>query len=204
MKKIFCLISTVLLSPCLLRAESKVFQKGEPIVWAGIDFSRACFVSTFDFTDHRQLKGKILEWNDKLYKKSKKYDLRRILGHPKITLSTEYVETNNKKTDFSNLVADEAKGMDENTIKEVVSKFGYDGMKYLGTAGLVVITESMIKSTKKAVFHIVFFDVGNKSIIHTEKIETEGGGIGFDFWGRAVDKLFDKIREKAPQWHKTL
>jgi hypothetical protein len=90
---------------------------------------------------------------------------------------------NNKIKDIFSNNPDEYTRLTETDIVRAVKKYDFKGRK--GT-GLIFFVEGMHKGKEEAAAWVTFVDMGSKSVLATQRVKGNAGGIGFrNYWGKA-------------------
>jgi len=60
--------------------------------------------------------------------------------------------------------------------------------------GLVFIIDRLVKAQETGCLYVVFFDVGSRKVLHSERVCSKAGGIGFrNFWFRPIKDTVKKL-----------
>jgi hypothetical protein len=81
-------------------------------------------------------------------------------------------------------------------VQELIGKYDCGSDKGIG---LVFVMENFDKMFKinTASMIVVFFDIGTKKVLHSERMTEKGGGFGFrNYWVSAVYKVLKQIRKE--------
>ena len=156
------------------------------LIFYGIDYTHAYFLTPLDFPNTADLKANIENWNDLIATERDKYSISKFFGKPDVEYNFKMVKALNDNIDVeSRLTTDPNKVayLDEAQIAEIVSK--YDTGDDSGS-GLVFIAESYDKPNEKGAYWVTFFDIGSKKIIKTQRFEGKAKGFGLrNYWANS-------------------
>lgn len=171
------------------------------ITWIGLDFSEAKFVPTVDFAEvQNNVDLALLKWNNLLEQEAAKFDLGAALGSTRTTNNTSFVQDANAGIAPHDLIQRTAEPLDLSKIPGMVRRYKTEGEG----VGVVFIVESFNKTDVQAVFHVTFFNMATKEILHTERMVGKPGGFGMrNYWAAAVTSVLKNIKSNyAKMWHK--
>ncbi len=187
---------TVLLA-LLLGAKSAT-----PVTFVGIDYSRALFVGSGDFTDTAQVTGYYPgEWN-RLWASEMMEDTAKAAGP--MTQSIEIVAASNAKV--SDLQIRRTDGGDDivaateitaETLGELVASYDMKGAEGLA---LVLVVDRYVKLQEQGCTWVVYFDAGSRKIEAKQRVCEKASGFGFrNYWFRTAKDLVDDIKKLKPR-----
>jgi hypothetical protein len=168
--------------------------RGKPVVWFGLDFSRATLIGKQGFTNPEEIKNKYFDgWNGVIISESSKFNLKRFFGTMGVTNDIASVTKLNAQVDPANLVINPGErdvGIDSETLAEMVKLYETDKEGI----GLVFVVESLNKQERDgfATVHVVFFDIATRNILETKKVTGRAGGIGLrSYWANSMHRVME-------------
>jgi hypothetical protein len=153
------------------------------ITWLGVDFTLARF--TLVTEDPAAIVSTSLKAiNNLIVTESDKYNQKKFFSKSEVTNDIDMVNERNSKIDPTILVVPDKYTITQDDVKKVINS--YDTKGKTGT-GLVFIAENLHKIEEMGSFYVVFFDMGTKEIIDSERKVGKAGGIGFrNYWAGSV------------------
>lgn len=199
------LIATLVLATIgLTSVRAEETSSAGDLVWCGLDYSKVKMIGTTDFTQPSQIFPGMLEaWNG-LFMTEMLPQLEKMAKSVKTDLQA--VQANNAKASESQIErkdGSKSEMVDPSDIKEsdiaaLVS--GYALEKKAGT-GLVFVMDRLVKAQETGCLYVVFFDIGSRKVLHSERMVEKAGGFGFrNFWFSPVKNAVKKL----PKIYKTL
>jgi hypothetical protein len=169
----------------------------EPLVWCGLDYSMVKMIGTLDFRQPDQIFPEMLtEWNG-LFMKEMLPQLERMAKSVKTDL--EAVASRNAKATAKQIEHEDGtkeekvtpSHITEANIAEAVRSYK---LKNDTGLGLVFIMDRLVKAQETGCLHVVFFDIGSRKVVRSERICTGAGGIGFrNYWFRPVKNAVNQL-----------
>lgn len=197
---LFCGISTASFSQTL----KDVFSNSEsPIVYLGIDFSKARLLSTGDPDEIRnRLYGSI---NELIVNEPKKFDLKGAFFKSNIDHDFSAVTKNNTKANLNDILSTNSADFSrfkEADIAAMVKSLDLAGKQGIG---LLFVMEAMRKVEKNgdAAIWVTLIDMKTKKMLMTERIESKtSAGFGFrNYWASTIKNLIETIeKKKYKEW----
>jgi hypothetical protein len=171
-----------------------------PVVYLGIDFSKAKLLDAGNPTDIRdRLYASI---NQLIINEPKKYDLKSAFLKSNIETDLGPVGKTNITANLNDILS--TNSADYNRFKEadissIVKKLDLSGKKGIG---VLFVMEAMSKVNKAAAIWVTFIDINTKKTLLTERLEGKAAGIGFrNYWAAPVKNVIDLIeKQKYKEW----
>jgi len=174
------------------------------LVWCGLDYSKAKFIGTQDFRQPEQIfPGMIEAWNG-LFMNEMIPQMEKMAKS--VGSDLHAVEAANEKCDKSQIVhedgtKDEMVTPSHITDADIAKMVGAYDLKHDKGVGLVFIMDRLVKAQETGCMYVVFFDLGSRKVLHSERVVASAGGIGFrNFWFRPVKDAVKKL----PKMYKAL
>ena len=201
MKKLMPLLLIVVFFTCSIFSQvpAKDFNEAE-VFWYGLDFSQAKLVGSAGFTDPEAIRNDFFEkWNSLILVEADKYDLKGAFKKPALKYDAEMIKAINMKVDHHALVQDKSHAITKEDVENAVKQYNTDQKEGYG---LVFVVESFDKIQEKAFVWVTVFDVSNKKILITERMEGEPRGFGLrNYWAGAIYEIITDIRKvKYKSW----
>lgn len=182
MKKKFLFPLLLLFSMFAVNAKS-----AEPVYVYGVDYSSVKVYGAEETTE--QFKNAFEGINRLLMTEAKKYDFTDIVGDNN-KLKLEMVLNSTKECDFSDIITLD-KDIEPINIAEKIKNYP---IKETSGVGFIVIATLLDKSTNKATYKVVLFDVGTREILKEEEFTSKAGGFGLrNFWAKTIYTLTKKF-----------
>jgi hypothetical protein len=169
----------------------------DALVWCGLDYSKVKMIGTTDFARPEQIfPGMLVAWNG-LFLKEMLPELEKFAKSVNTDLTA--VETNNEKASATQIEREDGSREEkvspthikEADIAEIVR--GYK-LKSTQGIGLVFIMDRLVKMQETGCMYVVFFDVGSRNILHSERVCSSAGGMGFrNYWFRPIKDTVKKL-----------
>lgn len=197
---LFCGITTSAFSQTL----KDVFSNSKsPIVYLGIDFSKA---KLLDNGDPNDIKNRLYaSINQLIVNEPKKFDLKGAFRKDNIDYDFAAVNKSNAQINENEIIS--TNSADFNRFKEVDIANMVKSLDLSGKTGIGIlfVMESMRKMDKKgdAAIWVTLVDMKTKSVLMTERMVTKGKmAIGFrNYWASTIKSLLDDIQdEKYMEW----
>lgn len=193
-----------LLATNALNAQKKsdILNAGTPMTWLGVDFSKAKVINDFAATTNDIKTRHYPGINQVIIGEPKKFDWPKYLERGNITNDIAAVTAVNEKIDEKDIsstsTADETH-LKEADIQSMVNKYDLSGKKGVG---LVIIMESLSKSSESASMYVTFIDLASKKVLYTERMVEKAGGFGFrNYYASTVYKAMQTIKKsKLKSW----
>jgi uncharacterized integral membrane protein len=189
MKKLIILIMVAIIAmDNFLKAQTafEVINKDIPITFFGLDYSKAKGVM-LNATSSEVVTKYIPAINKLMIDESEKFSIGKHLNKTKFNYDLTDVTRLNALIDTNNFQLYEPKKVEpisDETINTMIKQYTLTGRT--GT-GLVLIVQTIDKTTKKATYNMVFFKLPEGQIILNEIIVGNAGGFGFrNYWGNTV------------------
>ena len=187
--------------PCTAQVTmADILQKKAPLTCVGMDFSEAHFTPRFEF-EKLEKRGSVFlnEWNNLIEAEPAKYDLGKPLGLDYVGNVTSYVLSSNGNFQPAKAFQAATGPLSDKDIAGIVSKYPTKGV---AGAGVVFFVNSFNKTAEQAQFTMVFFDMGTRKVLHTERLQGKPGGFGLqNFWAGALVNVLKQIETTyAPAW----
>ena len=167
------------------------------LVWCGLDYSKVKMIGTLDFRQPDQIfPGALIEWNG-LFMKEMMPKLEAM--SPSVESDLDAVKARNEKANASQIEREDgtrAEKVDptditETNIADIVSSYK---LKHDQGVGLVFIMDRLVKAQETGCLYVVFFDIGSRKVLHSERIVASAGGFGFrNYWFRPIKTAVDKL-----------
>lgn len=179
----------ILFSLLLLFSMLVVNAKSSECVYVyGVDYSSVKVYAAEETVE--QFKHAFEGINFLLMNEAKKYDFTDIVGENN-KLKLEMIFNSIKECDFSNIKTLD-KDIEPINIAEKIK--GYP-IKETSGDGFIVIATLLDKSTNKATYKVVLFDIGTREIIREKEFTSKAGGFGLrNFWAKTIYTLTKKFK----------
>ncbi len=187
MKTYLLIIVSLFLGMQLSDAQnSSMAKKADPIVWFGIDFTKAKFVRVAE--TGQQLKDVLIPINNLVPSEPGKYDVAKYFKKQKVVTSLDTEQKRNDAVNVSELTVADPITLTRDDIQQVVA--AYAGASDGAETGLLFVAENLDKSTQKASMYVCFFDIKTGNLIHSVKVEGKARGFGLrNYWAGAVYQI---------------
>lgn len=183
---------------------AKALAPETPILYLGIDFSQARVINDFSATAS-DIKNRYFNGiNDVVATEVKKYEWQKALGKSSYSVDLSLVSAHNAKVDESKISssnsADETR-LKADDISKLVQGYDFSGKKGIG---LLVVMESMSKSSENGAMWVTFINMDTKKVILTERMVGKAMGFGFrNYYAYTVYKVIQDIKKnKLDEWRK--
>lgn len=183
---------------------AKALAPETPILYLGIDFTQVRVINDFSATAS-DIKNRYFNGiNDVVATEVKKYEWQKALGKSSYSVDLNLVAAHNAKVDESKITssntADETRLKAED-IQKLVQGYDFSGKKGVG---LMVVMESMSKSSENGAMWVTFINMDTKKVIHTERMVGKAMGFGFrNYYAYTVYKVIQDIKKhKLDEWRK--
>jgi hypothetical protein len=195
MKRILVAVMLTLSAACVTRAA----DAGSPdtLVWCGLDYSMVKMIGTMDFRQPEQIFPTMLDaWNG-LFMKEMLPELEKMAKS--VATDIADVEAKNQKASAKQVEHEDgsreekvvASHIKDSDIANAVRAYK---LKNTHGLGLVFIMDRLVKAQETGCMYVVFFDVGSRKVVHSERVCAQAGGIGFrNFWFRPVKDAVKKL-----------
>jgi hypothetical protein len=164
----------------------------DSLVWCGLDYSKVKMIGTMDFREPDQIFPAMLDaWNN-LYMQEMIPLMEKERVAPTIKSDVKAVTERNAKASANQVqhedgTSDEMVKPSHITDADVAKIVASYDLKESSGTGLVFIMDRLVKAQQMECYYIVFFDIGSRKVLHSERIVAKAGGIGFrNFWFRPV------------------
>lgn len=178
-----------------------------PLVWCGLDYSKVKMIGAMDFRQPDQIfPGALIGWNalfmNEMMPKLEAMD-------PTVESDLDAVKASNEKVSASQIEHEDgtrAEKVDSTditaaTIADIVSSYK---LKHDKGVGLVFIMDRLVKAQETGCLYVVFFDVGSRKVLHSERIVAPASGIGFrNYWFRPIKTAVGKLPKIYKQLNST-
>jgi hypothetical protein len=153
------------------------------ITWFGVDFTLARF--TLVTEDPAAIVSTSLKAiNTLILAEPEKYDLKKFFSKSEVTPDVDMVNERNSKIDPTILVVPDKYTITPEDVKKVISSYDTKGKTGMG---LVFVAENLNKVEQIGSFYVVFFDMGTKEIIDSERRVGKAAGFNFrNYWAGSV------------------
>jgi len=167
-------------------------------LWCGADWIiKVKMIGTTDFARPDQIfPGMLAAWNG-LFMNEMLPKLEKIAKS--VTTDLSAVEASNEKASATQIEREDGSREEkvapthikEGDIAEMVR--GYK-LKNTQGVGLVFIMDRLVKMQETGCMYVVFFDVGSRNILHSERVCAPAGGMGFrNYWFRPIKTAVEKL-----------
>jgi hypothetical protein len=198
-KNLFVICLLFALSYTSAQTKEEIFN-APSITWYGLDFSLIKLLGSSEFKNLQEIKENYFHsMNDVLISEKKKYDLEKFLHKKSVIYNLEVVKKNNDSIDYHNLTTDNrqySEFISKQMVQELIGKYNCGSDKGIG---LVFVMENFDKlfNNNRASMIVVFFDIGTKKVLLSERMTEKGGGFGFrNFWVSSVYKVLKQLRKE--------
>ena len=184
--------------------QAEVAAEAKTLVWCGLDYSQVKMIGTMDFRQPNQIfPGTLLEWNG-LFMKEMLPKLEAM--SPSVESDLHAVEDRNQKASASQIEREDGTRAEKvdptditaTKIADIVISYK---LKHDSGVGLVFIMDRLVKAQEVGCLYVVFFDIGSRKVLHSERIVAPAGGYGFrNYWFRPIKTAVEKL----PKIYKTV
>jgi hypothetical protein len=192
--RFFALLSLCLLIGC----ESPTARpKDEPLVWCGLDYSKVKMFGTLDFRQPDQIfPGMIVQWNG-LFNKEMLSELEHMTKI--VYTDTDAVMERNQHTGANQIerrdgTKSEMVNLSHITEPEIAEMVRSYKLKNTSGLGLVFVMDRLVKNQAQGCMYVVFFDVGSRNVLHSERACAEASGGGFrNYWFTPIKEVVGNL-----------
>lgn len=205
MKKFAFLLScSLLLTAAFTQAQKKsdILNDAVPMTYLGVDFSQTRVINDIAATSYDIKSRHFPGINQVVIAEPKKFDWPKYLERGNISNDIDNVNSLNEKIDDKSInsssTADESR-LKPADIQSIVNRYDVAGKKGIG---LVVIMESLSKTSESASMYITFIDLPSKKVLYTERMVEKAGGFGFrNYYASTIYKAMQSIKKsKLKKW----
>lgn len=159
----------------------------ESVYVYGIDYSSVKVYGAEESVE--QFKNAFEDINLLIMNEAKKYDFTDIVGENN-KLKLEMILNSTKECDFSNI-----KTLDKDIEPvDIAKKIKNYPIKETSGKGFIIIATLLDKSTNKATYKVVLFDVETREILKEAEFISKAGGFGLrNFWAKTIYTLTKKF-----------
>jgi len=167
------------------------------LVWCGLDYSEVKMIGTMDFRQPDQIfPGELIKWNG-LFMNEMLPKLEAM--SPSVESDLDAVEARNQKASASQIEREDGTRAEKvdptditaSNIADIVSSYK---LKHDSGVGLVFIMDRLVKAQEVGCLYVVFFDIGSRKVLHSERIVAPAGGFGFrNYWFRPIKTAVEKL-----------
>ena len=197
MKKVYLLLFVLILSvsPAFAQNMQYVYYQQE-VKFFGIDFSHVKMIGTFGFEESdRIVDSYFARWNEILFEERVKFNVEQFFHKNRAMYHIHTFDKINREVDHNQLVVSHDYRLDQVKIFESVNRYDLPVNHGLG---MVLYAESFNKLERKAVMHVVFFDIATRDIITIQEMEGEPGGLGLrNYWANAIHDIMERWEAEA-------
>jgi hypothetical protein len=166
-----------------------------PVTWLGLDFGQVSYIGdpgTMGVTEMKSFLNKI---NLLTINEPKKYDIKGTFRKKNVDNNLSLTQEINESVNPDKLIvsgSDEEK-LNESTIKSIIeNKYKFDNSEK--GVGLVMIMESLNKTSELASIWVTFINMDSRELIFTERLTGKAVGFGFrNYWAGAVYSVLKEI-----------
>ncbi len=200
-KLLLSLASVIFLSLSVSAQSAKSFLSGgENVTWLGIDYSQVKLIGDFNQfggageANASDIRDKYFnDWNNIVEREPKKYDVAKYFKQSNVTYKTDFFNARNSKADVKNMEASTDPNYTIDDIKKFVKSYNFD--KVSGVA-ILMVAESLNRSSEKGTFHIVVVNTSNKEILIHERALGKPGGFGLrNYWAASYFNIFKDVEK---------
>ncbi len=178
-----------------------VMNNRTDITWVGLDFTAATFTPAMDFIEvQNNVDLALARWNALLEQEPAKFDLGTALGSTRTKNNTTIMQVVNAGLSPHDLIQGSARPLDAAKIPGMVAGYKTEGEG----VGVVFIVELFDKTAVQSIFHVTFFNMATKEVLHTERMVSKPGGFGLrNYWAGGVSNVLKAIKsDYAKMWKK--
>lgn len=178
-------------------------EAGEPVVWAGIDYSMVRMIGTGDFNEPSEIfPGYLLKWNA-LFVEEMVPELARML-HAEVIVDDAGVTAANERASARQIERRDAGSaiLQETTISAADLERAVAGYALQSTSGqgLVFVADRLVKLQETGCGWVVWFDVASRDIEFQTRVCAEAGGFGFrNYWFRPFKEMVPLAKKTRPK-----
>ncbi|MBL9137327.1 MAG: hypothetical protein JNK85_15750 [Verrucomicrobiales bacterium] len=193
----------------LLLASTAVFEseaasdtrEARPVVWVGIDYSMTRFIGPNDFRDPVAIFPGMLEAWNALFVQERVEKLSERLRHP-VIMDLQGLPEVNAKANSKQVIpfggVDDVIDKSHITTADLAAAVRDYRLTAKEGVGLVFVVDRLIKPTVNGAVYVVYFDLGSREILSSERRVGKAGGFGFrNYWFGVIKKVADEIRWPA-------
>jgi hypothetical protein len=168
-----------------------------PLVWCGLDYTKVKMIGTMDFRQPEQIfPGMLSAWNG-LFMQEMLPHLESMAGSVESDLAA--VQARNEKAGSSQIqhedgTSDEMVKPTDITERDIAEMVRNYKLKRDQGLGLVFIMDRLVKAQQKGCLYVVFFDIGSRKVLYSERLCETAAGMGFrNYWFRPVKTAVAKL-----------
>jgi hypothetical protein len=171
----------------------------ETVTWAGLDYSMTRMIGPNDFNNPPAIfPGYLESWNNLFLAER----IRRVESalKKKVTVDIGGVTEKNKTAQPSQVTQtpgpDDAVEKSHITAKDIAEAVQSYKMQNSSGLGLVFIVDRLSKPEVRGAVYVVFFDVGSREVISTERFVEPPAGVGFrNYWFGVIKKVDAQLKK---------
>ena len=178
-------------------------SSADGLLWCGLDYSMVKMIGTGDFRQPDEIFPNMLEaWNGLFIKEMlpQLEALARPLRTDLNAVSTRNAKATPKQIEREDGSSDEKVKPSHITETEIAQAVRSYELKSDKGLGLVFIMDRLVKAQETGCLYVVFFELGSRKVVLSQRICAEAGGIGFrNYWFRPIKTAVKKL----PKMYKT-
>jgi hypothetical protein len=170
-----------------------------PVLFLGLDFSNARLVGPQGFSNPQAIKDYYFNvWNQMFLNEKSKYNIASYFKKS-IEYNFSAVSEINQGVSLDELITNNTYNLKESDIASSVKKYNIPQNNC--DLGLVFIVESLNKNSEFASIYVTYFDVKNRKVLVTTRLEGKPKGFGFrNYWMGAIKNLLEKVPSNRKNW----
>ena len=188
----------------MVRAADAPVSNDNDLVWCGLDYSLVKMIGTTDFLQPERIFPEAFDQWNILFMTEMLPQLEKMA--PSVKSDLKPVTARNAKASAKQIqredgTRDEMVTPTHITDADIAKAVKSYSLKYDKGTGLVFIIDRMVKAQETECLYIVFFDISSRKVLHSERLVTPAGGMGFrNFWFKPIKTAVKGL----PKTYKTL
>ncbi len=186
-----------------------LFQESTvPFYWFGIDFSHVQLIASFAQSEEsgeknaELLKNKYFKgWNNLFIYEADKYNVSEMLHKKSVEINLDPITKINNQANVEEMEVTKETHYTADQIKEFVKDYDFDVKEGIG---VFFIAECLNKPLEHGIYHVVFINLANNEVLHTQSITGETGGFGVrNYYARSYLEVMESIQKtQYKKWKK--
>jgi hypothetical protein len=200
MKKLFVLMTCVILTGTVFGQNVKENNLPDALVWFGLDYSHTKLIGTsVDFSDIESIRSKYFRsWNDLIISENRKFNIKKAYNVSTLEYEIDGTVERSMQNDPENMLTLKKQTLSEDVVKEIINDCSTESDI---ETGVIYIVESLNKIDRKATVLVTFFNIKTKEIVLLKRVTGTPKGYGFrNYWINAIYKVLKKSGFKYKQW----
>jgi hypothetical protein len=180
------------------QSSQNIFDPNVPVIWLGLDFSKARFVGpAAEFGPPAKYQELLASWNVLMNKEQDKFNVKRFFKKKSVILNFDQTNKINAALNFASMMTEQSGDqplLTKDDIQTIVNNYNLSGW---GGLGLMFNIESFDFKKKKSTMWITLVNMNTNAVIFSERRVSDPSGAGpRNFWGNSVLNMMERINRK--------